>query len=144
MRKSTVRRQSTTDRDALWDMFIRVPLGYRFSHASAALTWGCLQETNVHDESILLSDCHPKSQEAYDAFAPKGKKYEARGKQPEPIDLFARCDKRRIGIWRFLYGRDPIEERIHAMMTLKRLHEAHPDLFALPTIGGAWGEMSFR
>ena len=30
------------------------------------------------------------------------------------------------------------------MATLERLREAHPDLFTLPVIAGAWGEMTYR
>ena len=67
-RKAAVLRQTTTDRDSLWDLGIRVPFGNRFSHASAALTWGCLHGDNVPEEAILLSDCHPRAQELYDAF----------------------------------------------------------------------------
>ena len=72
-RKNTTLRQSTTDRDALWDMGIRVPLGHRFSHDGAALTCGTLHATNVAEDVILLSDCYPKSQEVYDTFAHNGK-----------------------------------------------------------------------
>ena len=97
-RMSTILRQSATDRDALWDSGTRVPTGNRFSHASAALTWGCLGDANVSDAAILLSDCHPKSPEWYDAFTPNGKKYEVRGKQPDSVYLCIRCDKQHISM----------------------------------------------
>ena len=41
-RETTVLRQSATDRDALWDDGIRVHIGNRFRHASAALSLGLL------------------------------------------------------------------------------------------------------
>ena len=143
-RKATISRQSPIGRDALWGSGSLAPLGNRFSHASAALTWGCLQDTNVPDETILLSDRHPRPQETYDTFSPSGKKYETRGKQPETIDQFLRCTKQHIAIWRMMYGQEHKEERTHAMSTMERLREAHPDLFTLTTIVGAWGEMAFR
>ena len=72
--KSTVPRQSITDRDALRGMGIRVPMGDRFRHASASLQRGCLHESNPADDIVLLSDRHPRSHELYDAFATTGKK----------------------------------------------------------------------
>ena len=77
-RKNTTLRQATTDRDALWGIGIRVPLGNRFCHAGAALTWGNLHDTNVADGVILLSGCYPKPQEEYDTSAPNAKKFETR------------------------------------------------------------------
>ena len=59
-RKATALRQSALDRDALWGNGIRVPLGNRICHGSAALTWGCLQDTNAHGDMVLLSGRHPK------------------------------------------------------------------------------------
>ena len=39
-RKATILRQFATDKDALWDSGLRVPIGNRIAHAAAALTWG--------------------------------------------------------------------------------------------------------
>ena len=104
-RKSTALRQVKTERDALWDMGIRVPLGNKFSHASDALPWRCLQESNISEDTILLSGCRPKPQEVYDKFAPTSKEKEPRGEHPESVDQFSRRATQHIGIWCLLFAK---------------------------------------
>ena len=70
--KSTALRQSSTDRDAFWDMGIRAPLVDRFFHSSDALTRGGLQDAPVSGDTVLLSDFHPRPRESYDSFAVTG------------------------------------------------------------------------
>ena len=89
-RKADVLRQPATDRDALWGAGIRVPIGDRFSRASASLTWGCLQESNVPGNALLLSDFLHRPKDSYGSFAPTGKKMEPRNKKPDAIDLSLR------------------------------------------------------
>ena len=143
-RKSTVLRQTTEDRDSSWDVGVRAPFGNRLAHASAALTCGGLSDTAVSEDTVMLSDCYPRSQEIYDVFAPNGKKYEARGKQPETLGQFLRCAKQHIILRCLLFGQEHREERTQAMLVLERLHESHPDLFALSIIVGAWEDMTYR
>ena len=143
-RKSTVFRQDITDRDSLWGPGIRAPPRGLFSNASAALTWGCLQASNVPGYVALLSDFHPKPQESYDPFAPTGKKYGPRNKKPDIVDLFLRCDKRHIGIRCMIYGKEHRAERIHDIHTVGRLREAHADLFTIPVLVSTRGEMTLR
>ena len=102
-RGTTAIPQATTERDALWGMCIRAPLGNRFSHAGSASTCGCPKETNVADY-VILSDCYPTPQEAYDTSPPNVKKFEAREKRPETLDTTIRCAKQHICIWRLFYG----------------------------------------
>ena len=108
------------------------------------MPWGCLQDTNVAGDVILLSDFHPRSQEVCDSFAPASKKCEVRGKQPDALDTFLRCANQHIGVWCVFYGKEHKEERIHALAALGRIHEARPELFTLRIIVCAWGEMARR
>ena len=68
------------------------------TRAGYALKWGSLQETNVTGEVELFSDCHHRSQEAYDVSTAAEKKYETRAKQPDTPDLFLRCAEQHVGI----------------------------------------------
>ena len=137
-RKSTVLRHATADRDALWDIGVRVPVGNRFCQASAALTWGCLHEAHPAEDIVLLAGCHPRSQALYDASEPTGKKLEPHGKPPGTLGQFLRCTKQHFGIWCLLLGSEHREERLHATHTPEQLREAHPDLFPIQTIASGW------
>ena len=92
----------------------------------------------------MLSDCYPAGKDTYDAFSVSGEKYEPRGKPPNSLELFVRCTKQHIAIWRILFGSEHAEERLAAMRTLGKLHEAHPDLRTLSVIVSAWGETTYR
>lgn len=140
-RKATALLRGAEYRDSLCDTGIRVPLGDRFSHVCAAPNWGCLQESNVPGDVILLPDFRRNRRNGMMLSPRRSRRYEARGGGgPETMDLLLRCVKQHIGSWRFSTGSGKKEERLQAIHTLERLRDSHPDLFTLRIIAGAWGK----
>ena len=86
-RKATISRQSAPERDAMWDLGIRVPFGDRICFGAASLTWGTINDTSVGEAVLLLSDFYPLAQETYGKFTIVGQKYESRAKQPTTLEF---------------------------------------------------------
>ena len=71
-RKATIFRQYNTDKDALREGCLRVPIGNRVALSASALTWGALNPDKHDEDTVTLADCIPHSYAAYEAFAPDG------------------------------------------------------------------------
>ena len=137
-------RQFATDKDALWDGGLRVPIGNRIAHAAAALTWGAANVEKPGEDTLTLADCIPFSYEAYGRFFSRMGKYEARGKQPQTIDAFTRAAKQHVELFPLFFGREHDPERLFVITTFQRLHEAEPEVFPLVFLISSWGAMTFR
>ena len=57
---------------------------------------GAMAADHFPDDTALLADCFPSTQESYGAFASDGKKLESRDKQPYGLDRFIRADKQNV------------------------------------------------
>ena len=143
-RKATILRQFATDKDALRDGGLRVPIGNRIAHAAAALTWGAVNADKPGGDTLTLADCIPHSYEAYDQFSVDGKKFETRGKQPQTIDAFTRAAKQHVELFSLFFGREHAPERSEVITTFQRLHEAEPEVFPLVFLISSWEAMTFR
>ena len=143
-RKASSLRQGITDKDRFWDKGLRVPIGNRVAHASAALTWGCLAEKTAAEDALVLADCAPLTADAYDAFTPDSKKLEPRGKAPVTIDRLSRCAKQQIELFCMCFGEEHRKERVDALEIMVQLHETQPELFTVQFLNQCWGAMNFR
>ena len=143
-RKATLQRQGLTERDRLWDQGVRIPVGTRIAHAAATLQWGSLSSEGVHDETLLIGDFTPWSQEAYDKYQPDAKKNEARRKQALSIGKFAKAGRQHTLMFGLLHGKEHCEERIACILELGRLHESRPEIFTVEFATDAFGEMNFH
>ena len=95
-RKATILRQFAADKDSVWGGGLRVPIGNRIAHAAEALTWGATNTDKPGGDVMELADCIPFTYESYGSFTTDGKKYEARGKPPRPIDAFTSAEKQPV------------------------------------------------
>ena len=143
-RKATLQRQGLSERDRLWDLGVRVPVGTRIAHSSSTLHWGALSSDGVSDDALLVSDFAPWSQESYDRYQPDPKKNEARRKQALSIEKFAKAGKQHSLMFSLLYGREHYKERADCLLELERLHEARPELFTVDFVSDAFEEMNFH
>ena len=124
----------------MWDMGLRVQAAKRISPIAASLSRVTVNGSEASAPTLLLSDFYLSAQEVYGRFASTGKNYESRGGGggSTSLEFSIRCDMRRIAMWRTCFGPERKDERTKSMPLLVEMHEAHPDLFAIPIIVSAW------
>ena len=142
-RRSTLIRQGLTDRDRLWGGGVRVPIGNRIAHGAAALLRGTMSAENIDDNSLLVSDFIPITQEAYENFQPDGKKNEPRKKQSLIVEKWVKAAKQHTLMFCLIHGEEHGRERRERIMELEKIHEARPDIFTVDIISGVYEEMNY-
>ena len=143
-RNSTINRHAVTDRDEWWGAGIRVSFGNRICQRLDTLAWGALDDSVASDDVLLVPDCYPSSQPAYESSGCSRKHVGPRGAMSAALDSPSKCAKKQIAIWRLGFGMGHSEGRILALTTLGETHESHPELFTIKLSVAPWGEMTYR
>ena len=143
-RKATLQRQGLSERDRLWDLGLRVPIGTRIAHSASTLHWGSLSSEGTSEDALLVSDVIPWSQESYERYQPDPRENEERGKQALSIEKIAKAGKQHSLMVSMIYGKGHYKERLGCLLELERLHEARPELFTVDFVSGAFEEMNFH
>ena len=66
-------------------------------------------------------------------------KFDTSGPQPQTVDMFVRAAKQHYRDVSLFFGRDRGPERLEAISTPRKIHDANPEVSTLHFLITAWG-----
>ena len=142
--RTALLRQGATERERMWDLGARAPVGNRIATGVASLNWGTLTNENIPDETLMVSDFLPWTLDAYEKFQPMEKKMEFRKKQGMGISKFVKAGRHHTLFFAFSYGEEHDAERLACILELEKIHEARPEISPVDFILDTFEEMNYR
>ena len=138
----SAKRESHVKKHDMYRAGWRFPLTWRHCKALETLKFGPHDYRGEGEETLLLPDPHPVSQEVFDNSVIVGTKLGNRNKQPVTWSSFVSCVEQQTLFIQGFYGIEHGPYREEALKFFVDMRKTSPDIFCIEFLVDVWGRFN--